>query len=590
MAKMVPNLSETTLNRLAGERATRAEIKVFRALRDALPDTCLVRYRVPWLSPTGDPVEGEADFVVFDPKRGVLTIEVKGGGVEFDPTSGDWTSTDRDGNRNHLHDPFAQASNSKHQLHRMLSSLPEWKRAVTGRITLAHATFFPDLTRAQCNSLRAPHIKPQIIGSHNDLSAIRPWVDRCFDEFARPLETPLGERGVRAAEVLLCRAIKVRPLAARAIEDEEERRITLTEQQMMVLEVLEERERVGISGGAGTGKTLLARSKAERLAAGGRSTLLVCFNKPLATHLERSVAGTANLTVCTLQKLFTGWIAEASARLGRNLIAEAEADYPGRSHFDVIIPHAFLLAVADHGAPPFDAVIVDEGQDFGDEAWCALEYMIDARSAALWIFFDPNQRIYKRARNFPIQDEGDIYPLTRNCRNTVSIHNIVYNLYRGPRVSPPGIAGIPFERETADTLAAQAKLVQATVRRYLTEEVSAADIVVLVLPTDEGRRSFFDLLGATALPSGVQWTHDVHGDTRRVLVDTVARFKGLEAAVLVLWLGLDIDAETHREFLYVGASRARSRLVLVGTTGSCAAAVAGADAALNESLKPAPGP
>ena len=97
MAKMVPNLSETTLNRLAGERATRAEVKVFRALRDALPDACLVRYRVPWLSLTGDPVEGEADFVVFDPQHGVLTVEVKGGGVEFDPTSGDWTSTDRDG-------------------------------------------------------------------------------------------------------------------------------------------------------------------------------------------------------------------------------------------------------------------------------------------------------------------------------------------------------------------------------------------------------------------------------------------------------------------------------------------------------------
>jgi hypothetical protein len=120
-------------------------------------------------------------------------------------------------------------------------------------------------------------------------------------------------------------------------------------------------------------------------------------------------------------------------------------------------------------------------------------------------------------------------------------------------------------------LQAQARLVQSTVRRYLQEGVSARDIVVLVLPISDGRRAFVDALRAMPLPDGVQWTEDVHGDPRKVLVDTVARFKGLEAAVLVLWLGLDIDDAIHRELLYVGTSRARSRLVLVGTRDACEA-------------------
>lgn len=573
MAKMVPDLSIEALARMANDRRTAAEIKVYRALKAGLPDTCLVRYRVPWLNPAQEPVEGEADFVVFHPRYGILVIEVKGGGIEFDARADRWTSTSRDGVVHPLRDPFLQAEDSKFQLYRLLSEFPEWRTAVGGRPTLAHAAFFPDLTRAQCDTLRTMHIRPAIVGSRDDLAAIDVWVSGCFREFHRDRDVSLEDRGVRAAERLLCRTLKVRPLAARAIEDEEERRIILTEQQMLVLDVLEHRQRVAISGGAGTGKTMLARAKAERLAAAGRRTLLVCFNRPLAAHLERSVAGIPNLTVRTIGQLFADWVAAASARLGRDLIAEAEADHRGKSHFDVIVPHAFLLAVDGAGPPPFDAVVIDEGQDFSDETWCALDFMIDASEASLWIFFDPNQRIYARAGSFPIRRDEDIFPLTRNCRNTRPIHSIVYlrDRYVGPPVTPPGIDGIAVEHVVADSLQAQARLVQSTVRRYLQEGVSARDIVVLVLPISDGRRAFVDALRAMPLPDGVQWTEDVHGDPRKVLVDTVARFKGLEAAVLVLWLGLDIDDAIHRELLYVGTSRARSRLVLVGTRDACEA-------------------
>jgi hypothetical protein len=49
----------------------------------------------------------------------------------------------------------------------------------------------------------------------------------------------------------------------------------------------------------------------------------------------------------------------------------------------------------------------------------------------------------------------------------------------------------------------------------------------------------------------------------------VARFKGLERAVLFLW-GLDeIDPYRDRELLYVGMSRAKGRLTLVGAESAC---------------------
>lgn len=573
MARMYPDLSESTLARMAGERKTRAEILVYRALR-ALPDRFLVRYRVPWVSDSGVPADGEADFVVFDPRHGILVIEVKGGRIAYDASGDLWTSTDGDGVV-HVIDPFRQATTSKYELFRHLCERPEWKAAVPQRITLAHAVFFPDLARRDCmRQLQDIATPPPTFGTHDDLSIIEAWIGRCFAQFERPDEVPLGDRGVRCAEGILCRNVTVRPLAARAIEDEERTRLTLTESQMLVLELLAHRSRVAISGGAGTGKTLLARTRSEQLAAAGRNTLLICFNKPLAAWIQRSVQGTANLTVSTLHALYMSWIAEAKRRCGRDFIDEAEADHPGKDHFGVILPVAFTLAVMEIGAPAYDAVVVDEGQDFRDDDWTALDFMIDTRRAALWIFFDPNQTLYRQAKTFPIRDPEAIFPLRRNCRNTAPIHTVIYRRYRGDPVTPPGIDGPPPEHHIADTIEAQAKLVQGVVRRYLEEGVPAADIVVLVLPTDERNQAFFRPLRATALPDGVQWTFDVFGDPRKVLVDTVARFKGLEGGVLVLWLGIDIDVELHSNFLYVGTSRARSRLALVGTEQVCRAALA----------------
>jgi superfamily I DNA and RNA helicase len=52
-------------------------------------------------------------------------------------------------------------------------------------------------------------------------------------------------------------------------------------------------------------------------------------------------------------------------------------------------------------------------------------------------------------------------------------------------------------------------------------------------------------------------------------LETVRRFKGLEADVVFLW-GVDaLPTSDRREILYVGISRAKSRLTLVGTGEAC---------------------
>jgi CO dehydrogenase nickel-insertion accessory protein CooC1 len=56
-----------------------------------------------------------------------------------------------------------------------------------------------------------------------------------------------------------------------------------------------------ISGGAGTGKTLIAREAAMRFAAGGGKLLLLCFSDALAVWL-RSQIGSSGITVSTVRR------------------------------------------------------------------------------------------------------------------------------------------------------------------------------------------------------------------------------------------------------------------------------------------------
>src|SRR5262245_3955534 len=94
------------------------ELEVFQKLSRELDDTWWVFYSRPWLgmTPTGEEKDGECDFVVAHPDKGLLCIEVKGGAVSWNSESGQWTSRDRNRITHNIKDPVDQARRSKHEL------------------------------------------------------------------------------------------------------------------------------------------------------------------------------------------------------------------------------------------------------------------------------------------------------------------------------------------------------------------------------------------------------------------------------------------------------------------------------------------
>lgn len=214
--------------------------------------------------------DAEADFLVFSKKRGMLAVEVKGGGISYVPQSDAWYSTDHAGTRHAIKDPFAQAKRCKHGIGSYLQSSPQWKAAVPNRFGWGHAVFFPDVASAR--TFAAPARPVEIIGVHSDLDKLAEWIERVFAYWSGEgqSDSPIGEGGLRLAEELLCPRIEARCLLAPRFKQEEEHRVVLTKQQGRLLRSLDSNTRVAIKGGAGTGKTILALEKAREFAGAGK--------------------------------------------------------------------------------------------------------------------------------------------------------------------------------------------------------------------------------------------------------------------------------------------------------------------------------
>src|SRR3546814_6824924 len=98
----------------------------------------------------------------------------------------------------------------------------------------------------------------------------------------------------------------------------------------------------------------------------------MCYNRGLADHLREQSKGIDNLDVASFHQLCRRWIDKARSELGRDLVAEARRAFPAGTEYHHHQPIAFANAIDLFGIQ-YDAVIVDEAQDFGDEYWMPVE-------------------------------------------------------------------------------------------------------------------------------------------------------------------------------------------------------------------------
>ena len=536
MARMFPE-------RLAKDVESEAERRLFEQFKRDFSDDFAVFHGVSWLGKrrSGGAFDGEADFVIAHPKHGVLVLEVKGGGVGYDARTGRWQSIDRAGAVHEIKSPLEQAKRSKYALR---DKLREAANTAKYQFPLAHAVAFPD---TEFTAPMQPDLSPQIV---IDLPKARELKQSVIDayRFFRGDEREPGGEAIGALVDVLGRSWSLPPLLSATLAAGEDRVRELTEQQFALLDFLGRRPRALIRGGAGTGKTMLALEKARRLSREGFRVLMTCFNANLAAWMARELEG-ARVEVMHFHRLCSEFAQRAGTPIERKP-DEADSDFFGRFP-DALFDAA--AAVADR----YDAIIVDEGQDFEEEWWVPLlELLADGRDGVLYIFYDDNQRIYRRKSKFPLVDEP--FALSTNCRNTLQIHELVGFFYEGDEQTCHGPEGerVDLIEVTADGSERDAvgQRIGALIER---EKVAPQDIVILT-PRSKERSEWRHGSGQ---PWQLTWDPEATG---KVLCSTIHAFKGLERPVVVVVELSDIAPGEKSELLYVGFSRARQYLAVAG--------------------------
>jgi hypothetical protein len=550
------------------------EDRLASALEEALKPPWAMYRNVAWLEkrPGAEPADGEADLVVAHPERGVMVIEVKGGRVAR--IGGRWESVDRHGTANPIKDPFAQATREMHALRRVCEALPAWP---AHRVRFARAVALPD---GAYDAAMSPDGPREIVIDHDDLGHIGRRVQEIFDWWSASGDAAAdggapGDIGMRALHELLARDVEIASPLAADVSAAEATIVRLSERQFAILDALSGQRRAVILGVAGSGKTLLGAEKARRLAAQGFDVLLTCFNRPLAEFLGGTIGRHERITVTTFHRL--------AERLGQEAGLIGADPAHDAAYFDGL-PDVLDRVLRDGGGPRFDAIVVDEGQDLDSVWWLPLlDLLREPSRGIVYVFGDANQDLYHAREpdelGVVMPESPPVFYLTENRRSTRAIHDFALRfaspMADGLASVALGPEGRPVEVFTyADGDADACRRVLGTVLRRVIDagRVPASDVVVL---TPRSLRSSWlmraDGEPVEAWPYRLMPEYGPEGAVQppptkggQVRVATIHRYKGLESPVVVL---CELDARVGEaelaSLLYVGATRARSHLVVV---------------------------
>lgn len=474
---------------------------------------------------------GEIDFIIVAPNGRLLLIEQK---------SGFLTETE-DG----LHKSFrGKPTKVRTQITRTIDALA---KRFEGELSIDYLLYCPDYI------VRDPHLagiepshiidateKDQLAGKVRALLPITDTTEQ-FEKVARFLGDTLSLRPdpssmIGSAEKLVTRLSGGLALWAR--------RLDFTPYRLHVV------------GTAGSGKTQLALAEYAAAIDAGLRPLYVCYNRPLADHIERLVPPGGLVSNFHM-------LGDAFER-ARGVVP----DYKKPGIWEEI-EH-----VLDTAAIPtdwqYDVLIVDEGQDFSNAWRDVVLRMLKPGGRAIWLE-DPTQNLYGR-ESVALPGWVTLYSNT-NYRSPRQIVELLAKIgeARQPVEAASPFAGadidyLVYEQGDVDAILAQTK---HAITLCLADGYKRQDIAIASFRGREKSAILkLDTLGDAHTLRSFTGEYDLLGDQvfreGGLLAESVYRFKG-QSAPAVIFTEIDFDDIDELVFrkLFVGMTRARLKLVLV---------------------------
>lgn len=511
-----------------------SEQKVWEALRDQLaPGDALVT----GLRISDRRKDHEIDLAVAFEGGGVVVVEVKGSKVWCDE-DGWWI--ERHGNARPIH-PVTQAREGLYALREWVTGTPQW--GSRSPVRWGHAVVLP-YTRVDDDFALVDARRWQVAGSH-DLPRLAEFLRGVVTEQENTKRLLDSDDIAAMLASLDGRGLPQRDLIGQAEErgDEVER---LSAEQAVILDAARMLRRVEVRGGAGSGKTWLAVEQARRLSRVGQRVALTCYSRGLAAWLQRRVASFPRKE----RPAYVGTFHNLGVEWGAPTGSDDDSDF-----WELELPRLMVdLGAAQPPGRLFDAVVIDEAQDFADLWWpAALAALRDEDAGGLYVFSDEGQRVFSRFGGPP----AGLVPLVldHNLRNTRQIATSFSTL-------------TPIRMRVGEVDGPDVRLVECGPQDALGHADDAVDVLL-----EEGWRPQDVALLTTGSRHPEQVQRQAAGqdtywasfwDTDQVFYGHVLGFKGLERSAVVLALNERAPAERSRERLYVGLSRPRDQLVVCG--------------------------
>ncbi len=510
-----------------------SEQKVFEELEKNLSGDWVVFHSFDYLlrAPERQVWDGEIDFLLYHERKGFLVLEVKGGTISC--INGQWFQNGK------TMSPFEQAKHNKYAIMQLL----EEKHGAPIPLKFAHAVCFPACDK---HDTAWPPEAEGIVLTSDDLANIEDIAYRLIDEALLP--SHIGGHIYRdeVLDILSPEFEYGQKFLERVIDDTHFLNL-LTERQNSILDALQNFPRLLFEGGAGTGKTVLAIKKARRVALDGGNALLLCFNEMLANKIRKEV-GKYNT------RITVGAFFEYCIELMKIPQEQYDKYRDNQLLYSKVIPDLLGKYLAQHNVK-YDAIIVDEGQDFTPQMWDVIPRLL-APNGHFYVFYDPDQNIFRNSLTLPDFGLPPVM-LTKNCRNTKRIFEALAP-YRTVKMdlldhTPEGCEVIVRTGKCPEMLAEELT--------HLTHDDKVNPLDILIL----GGHS---LKNTSLGESGIAGEYHIVEQPKvlakkEVPYYTYMKFKGCEAKVVIL---LDVDENDPRwnkAGLYTAMSRAVHKLIIL---------------------------
>jgi hypothetical protein len=448
-------------------------------------------------------------------------------------------------------------------------------------ISTAHKTIYKDDLRLVSENKT---FKQKLINAFQDVSFPFQLLTYAEEKFLRYMIFP----EIRVNEFKQDELFKIEPQEVKALDLSQE----------SIAKNIGDGHRI-LKGVAGSGKTLVLSCRAKYLKTiyPEYKILVVCYNNSLCNHLRQMFGDEFNnkLEVTNFHSLVKN-ITSANLSMLKN---EKQTDYNSRVG-QILLDHLEQQELAE--CEKYDAILIDEGQDFAQEWIIGLSKLVKAETNNILFCYDPAQNIFNRKkpswRSLGLQVQGkkpvELYKCYRNTKeildiakaflNPKSLESLQNNSDEYDRVLDPDTGecktgeypSIYHENDVRHL----ADLIARKIRQVIKSGVAARDIAVLQAKSAE-YDVFIPELNTkllTYLPEtkaefifsiAEKKALDLQKNTIKIM--NVESSKGLEFPY-VFFVGMDYmprlgenrDVDSERKLAYVGMTRAQNKLFILG--------------------------